>query len=64
MTAADEWDSPALMKAVRPSMAGSYERLFHSVGLPFFALDLKRGDEELRKALEGARPLALYTLMQ
>ena len=40
VTAALGWDEPADLMAVRPSLAGSYERLFHETGLPAFALDL------------------------
>jgi erythromycin esterase-like protein len=40
VTAALEWDQPAGLMAVRPSLPGSYERLFHDTGLPMFALDL------------------------
>ena len=36
MTAASEWDSPPERKHVRPAMAGTYERLFHDVGMPRF----------------------------
>ncbi|GAB4820204.1 hypothetical protein N2152v2_007250 [Parachlorella kessleri] len=53
VAAADEWDSPVQLKAVRPSMAGSYEAVLHSAGLPRFALDLRGGPEELREALAG-----------
>ena len=41
VTAANNWDGPAELMAVRPSIAGSYERLFHDTGLPSFALDLR-----------------------
>jgi len=40
VTAALGWDEPADLMAVRPSLAGSYERLFHDTSLPAFALDL------------------------
>ena len=40
VTAAHEWDEPAALRNVRPSLAGSYERLFHDVGLPSFLLRL------------------------
>lgn len=33
VTAADEWDGPAKLKRVRPSLPGSWERLFHETGL-------------------------------
>lgn len=32
VTAASDWDAPLEVKAVRPSMEGSYERLLHSAG--------------------------------
>jgi erythromycin esterase-like protein len=38
VTAASNWDEPAERKRVRPSLAGSYERLFHDVGLERFLL--------------------------
>jgi erythromycin esterase-like protein len=50
VTAASEWDAPAERKRVRPSRAGSYEALFHAVGLPRFLL-LFRGDGAPRRAL-------------
>jgi len=41
VTAASEWDGPAQHKHVRPGMAGSYEHLLHTVGLPRFYLPLR-----------------------
>ena len=41
VTAASNWDEPSQRMAVRPSLAGSYERVFHDTGLPSFALDLR-----------------------
>jgi erythromycin esterase-like protein len=41
VTAAHQWDSPAELMMVRPSAAGSYERLFHDTGLESFVLDLR-----------------------
>jgi erythromycin esterase-like protein len=41
VTAASEWDGPAEHKHVRPGMPGSYEHLFHSVGLGNFYLPLR-----------------------
>jgi erythromycin esterase-like protein len=38
VTAASDWDEPAQRKRVRPSLPGSYERLFHEVGLERFLL--------------------------
>ncbi len=43
VTAASNWDEPAQRKRVRPSMAGSYERLFHDVGISRFCLLLRDG---------------------
>jgi erythromycin esterase-like protein len=40
VTAASDWDAPAERKRVRPSTPGSYEALFHAVGLPRFLLRL------------------------
>jgi erythromycin esterase-like protein len=53
VAAADEWDSPVQLKAVRQSMPGLYEHLFHSAQIPQFALDLRGGPGELREALAG-----------
>ncbi|MGE5246603.1 MAG: erythromycin esterase family protein [Betaproteobacteria bacterium] len=54
VTAAPDWDEPAHRFKVRPSLAGSYERLFHEVGLARFMLPL-RSDLELSSALAGPR---------
>jgi erythromycin esterase-like protein len=43
VTAASDWDAPADRKRVRPGVAGSYERLFHDVGIPRFLVDLRAG---------------------
>jgi erythromycin esterase-like protein len=40
VTAAHEWEDPAALRVVRPSMRGSYERLFHDTALPRFVLRL------------------------
>jgi len=40
VTAASNWGDPAERKRVRPAMPGSYEELFHDVGIPAFALTL------------------------
>lgn len=40
VTAALNWDQPADLMAVRPSLPESYEHLFHETGLEAFALDL------------------------
>jgi erythromycin esterase-like protein/adenine/guanine phosphoribosyltransferase-like PRPP-binding protein len=54
VTAASEWDGPAMRKAVRPALAGSYERLFHDTQIPRFLLPL-RTDLELASALSAPR---------
>jgi erythromycin esterase-like protein len=41
VTAASNWDEPARLMTVRPSLVGSYERLFHDAGLDAFLLDLR-----------------------
>jgi erythromycin esterase-like protein len=51
VTAASDWDAPAERKRVRPALTGSYEKLFHGVGIPDFLLLLDEGSrvaEELR----------------
>jgi erythromycin esterase-like protein len=42
VTASSNWDEPAQRKRVRPSLAGSYERLFHDAGIKQFQLLLDR----------------------
>ena len=54
VTAASDWDHPAERKTVRPSMSGSYERLFHDSGLDRFLLPL-RDDIALAGALADQR---------
>ena len=41
VTAANDWDGPAERKRVRPSLRGSYERIFHESGVPQFLLLLR-----------------------
>ena len=53
VTAAANWDEPAQRKRVRPSIAGSYERLFHDTGMSRFLLLLR--EEPAREALRDAR---------
>jgi erythromycin esterase-like protein len=53
VTAASNWDDPAHRKHVRPSMPGSYERLFHNTGMSRFALLLRQ--EPVRTVLREAR---------
>ena len=40
VAAASDWDGPMEVKTVQPSLANSYERLFHETGLPGFMLGL------------------------
>ena len=52
VTAASGWHLPAERKLVVPGLEGSYEKLFHQVGIPDFWLDLTEGSpasEILRK---------------
>lgn len=53
VTAAHHWDEPAALRTVQPSLAGSYERLFHDAGLPSFLLRLST--PALKSALAGPR---------
>ncbi|MHB1224710.1 MAG: erythromycin esterase family protein [Gemmatimonadaceae bacterium] len=54
VTAASEWDEPPQRKTVQPSLAGSYERLFHDSGVPRFLLRL-RDDAEVSEMLAEPR---------
>jgi Erythromycin esterase len=53
VTAESNWDEPAQRKRVRPSLAGSYQRLFHDVGIGQFQLRL--ADAATRDALSTPR---------
>jgi erythromycin esterase-like protein len=53
VTAARNWDEPAERRRVVPSMAGSFERLFHEAGLARFLLLLR--DTPARNALSTER---------
>jgi erythromycin esterase-like protein len=53
VTAARNWDDPAERRHVRPSLAGSFERLFHDVGIARFLLLLREGPA--REALRAER---------
>ena len=44
VTAASDWDSAAQRKRVRPGLPGSYEDLFHEVGMERFLLLLRDRD--------------------
>jgi erythromycin esterase-like protein len=54
VTAASNWGSPAERKAVRPSLKGTYERLFHDTNLCNFYLPLRATDSNTA-LLEGLR---------
>ena len=43
VAAASDWDAEMEVKQVRPSLAGSYERVCHEVGEPRFLLDMREG---------------------
>ncbi len=49
VTAAADWDEPSRRRRVRPSLHGSYERLFHDAGIERFVLLLR--DPAVRAAL-------------
>ena len=49
VTAASEWDGPAELKRVKPSLPGSIEHVMHETEIPRFFLDL-RGH---RRSLDG-----------
>lgn len=53
VTAATDWDAPAELKNVVPSLPGSYERLLHDCGRDRFYLSLSSPD--VRKALREPR---------
>jgi erythromycin esterase-like protein len=48
VTAARDWGDAAENRHVRPALPGSYEKLFHSVGVPRFWLDLQAENEATR----------------
>jgi erythromycin esterase-like protein len=41
LTAASDWGAHAERKNVRPALRGSYEELFHEIGLPRFWINLR-----------------------
>jgi erythromycin esterase-like protein len=47
VAAADDWGEPAQRMRVRPSLPGSFERLFHDVGIPRFLLLMRETPPEL-----------------
>jgi erythromycin esterase-like protein len=56
VAAASDWDEPMEVKQVRPSLAGSYERLCHDAGVPRFLLDLRENaPDALTEPLMEAR---------
>jgi protein-L-isoaspartate(D-aspartate) O-methyltransferase len=57
VAAASEWEGPMEIKTVQPSREGSYERLFHDVGLPGYFLPLRKqpATGALRRGLEQRR---------
>ena len=56
VAAASSWDGPMEIKSIVPSQAGSYEKLFHDVGLPGFLLGLRHlSSSSLRTALSKPR---------
>jgi len=56
VAAASDWDGPMQIKNVVPSRQGSYEKLFHDVGLPGFLLGLRHlASGSLRNALARER---------
>jgi erythromycin esterase-like protein len=50
--AAEAWDFPGQVKEVQPGMEGSYELLFHEVGIPNFMMVM---DEDIPDALAEER---------
>ena len=46
VAAATDWDDPMEVKQVRPSLAGSYERISHEAGVENFLLDMREGVNE------------------
>jgi len=53
VTAASDWGAPAERKRVRPGLPGSYEAVFHEVGIPRFVLSLR--DPAVAEVLRGPR---------
>ena len=47
VTAASDWGEIAERKRVRPALPGSYEELFHEVGVPGFLIDLREGGRKI-----------------
>lgn len=56
VAAASDWDGPMEIKNIQPAMRGSYEELFHDVGLPGFFLPLRHlRSSSLKDALSKPR---------
>ncbi|MGB7480535.1 MAG: erythromycin esterase family protein, partial [Burkholderiaceae bacterium] len=53
VTAASDWDAPAEHKRVRPALPGSYEELFHQVGMRAFYLPLRGRNPATQILAEG-----------
>jgi erythromycin esterase-like protein len=51
VTAASQWDGPAELKRVQPSLPGSIEQVLHETDMPRFFLDL-RGHRRVLDALQ------------
>jgi erythromycin esterase-like protein len=56
VTAASEWDDPPHRKRVREGLPGSWEEIFHEMGMPRFLLPL-RGNEALKTLIGAPRRL-------
>jgi erythromycin esterase-like protein len=54
VTAAADWDGPAERMTVRPALPGSYEALFHDIGVPNVLIQL-RGKHQVRPILAEPR---------
>ncbi len=54
VAAASDWDGPMEIKSVVPARTGSYEKLFHDVGLPGFTLS-PNSSATLERSLSEAR---------
>jgi erythromycin esterase-like protein len=54
VTAARDWGGPAERRHLRPALTGSWEHLFHSLGVPAFLL-LPSREPEVATALRDMR---------
>ena len=61
VTAASDWGGTAERKRVLPALAGSYEELFHNVGVPRFWLNLRERNDatELLRARRLERAIGV-----